>query len=84
MNGKASVPTPALAPATRAGPKLDPALEKYAKMLKMRVPKPAVMNKMKKDKIDPARINEVSKSLRDIFKAFGYQMMLSKISFLKL
>ena len=78
MDGKVSVAKTAPAPATVA-PSLDPTLEKYVKMLKMRVPKPAVMNKMKRDKIDPARMSEVTKYLENKFDTKDLKIGMKQI-----
>ena len=42
-----------------ATPSLDPKLQKYAKMLKMHIPKHAVINKMRQDGVEEERFQDV-------------------------
>merc|ERR1719499_1841694 len=55
--GKVAAPPPQKAPP--ALPTIDPKLNKYVKMLKMHIPKQAVMNKMTQDGIEKSKIQEV-------------------------
>ena len=62
LNGKSSRPAPQIekVPTNDSPqPTIAEELKKYARMLKMKVPKPAILVQMRKDKIDESRIDEV-------------------------
>jgi len=55
---KSKSSSPSQTPPKSSDSKIDPALEKYLKMLKMRVPRQSVMNKMSQDGVPSERIAE--------------------------